>query len=106
MKRKQPDRHNPEIVEFARVGDYDGVEELLRCGMADVNTEIWGGLTALHASASHDLRITEFLIRRGANVNAKAEDGETPLHVALRYGRLEESRSLIEHGADLHVGGS
>ena len=34
-------------------------------------------------------------------MNARREDGFTPLHVASMYGSLEVARLLIEHGADM-----
>ena len=36
------------------------------------------------------------LIQDGADVNAKNEDGLTPLHLAVQYGREETVKSLIE----------
>jgi len=41
-------------------------------------------------------------IDRGANVNAEASDGSTPLHWALERGYLNTARLLLEKGADIH----
>lgn len=40
------------------------------------------------------------LIGAGADVNAKSEDGDTPLHVACRYGHAQTVRLLLRHDAD------
>jgi len=37
-----------------------------------------------------------------ADVNAPGRDGETPLHLASRQGRLEISEALLQHGADVN----
>jgi ankyrin repeat protein len=51
------------------------------------------GLTPLHfaACAGHS-RMTEYLLRKGANPNARCYCLDTPLHVAIRRGLLDERR--------------
>jgi ankyrin repeat protein len=41
------------------------------------------------------------LIERGADVTALKNDGETPLHLALRSEEVDVARMLIERGADV-----
>ena len=43
--------------------------------------------------------ITELLIAKGADVNAKADGGGTPLQQAAIYGRKEIADLLRKHGA-------
>jgi len=43
------------------------------------------------------------LIERGADPNTRGDGGITPLHRALRNGRVEMARVLIEHGANAEV---
>ena len=45
--------------------------------------------------------ITELLIANGADVNAKRDDGETPLHQAASKGRKKIIELLITKGADV-----
>jgi ankyrin repeat protein len=49
--------------------------------------------------------IWEYLVSAGIDVNAKNNDGETPLHTAARcyYFNDEAIRWLVAKGADVHV---
>ena len=47
--------------------------------------------------------ITELLIAKGADVNAKEEDGWTPLHYAVYEGYKEIAELLIAKGADVNA---
>ncbi|KAL5340246.1 ankyrin repeat-containing domain protein [Aspergillus crustosus] len=51
------------------------------------------GLTPLHfAACAGNSKMTEYLLRKGANPNARCYCLDTPLHVALRRGLLDEQR--------------
>lgn len=43
------------------------------------------------------------LIAKGANVNAKSNDGATPLHMAAGYGYKGVAELLLSKGADLNA---
>ncbi len=45
--------------------------------------------------------LAEFLIAKGANVNAKCKFGETPLHFAAGGGHQEVVELLVAKGADV-----
>jgi ankyrin repeat protein len=45
----------------------------------------------------------KLLIEEGANVNAKDKRGETPLHEATKFGRLELAELIIKNGANVNV---
>ena len=122
---------NAELVEAVYSGNTARVEQLLRQG-ADVNVEQKNGWTVLMDAAKEgrteivevlieagadmakygdtalmfSLRHTETakaLIEAGADVNAKHEDGFTPLLLAARGGQAEMVRALIEAGADVNA---
>ena len=71
------------------------IRMLLDAG-ADPNLADNKGKTPLIAN-SRNLEITQMLIAHGANVNARASDGFTPL---MNAGTVELTRFLLEHGAD------
>jgi len=45
------------------------------------------------------IQVAEFLIKWGANVNAKANDGSTPLEIALTKGKINMAALLVKCGA-------
>ncbi|HNW81916.1 MAG TPA: ankyrin repeat domain-containing protein [bacterium] len=60
------------------------------------------GRTALHVSMIEgDNRFIE-LINKGADINAKDKEGDTPLQYAIRFGRIDAFRLLLEKGADIN----
>jgi ankyrin repeat protein len=63
------------------------------------------GRISLHHAAAHGL-ISEILFsikKKKMNVNLLNKYGETPLHVAIRYGQAEVVRILLEHNADIRA---
>lgn len=63
----------------------------------------YNGETALHqASKGGHLEIAILLIEKGANVHAKSEEEQTPLHFAINKKPLSLAivQLLVEHGAD------
>jgi ankyrin repeat protein len=53
------------------------------------------GLTPLHfAACAGHRKMTEYLLKKGANPNARCYCLDTPLHVAIRRGLLDERRDI------------
>jgi ankyrin repeat protein len=64
------------------------------------------GFTPLHWAAGtqpKDFGIASLLIESGADVNARAKDGKTPLHQAAHNGAVEIMSLLISKGADVNA---
>lgn len=70
---------------------------------ADVDAKDDVGLTPLHYAACRGAADTDALIRAGADVNAAAPDGSTPLRRAAFGHNEEQIRLLAGAGADLNV---
>jgi cytohesin len=87
------------ILAAAYNGNIEAVKQHLAAG-TDVNVK--GGFadgTPLHyAAANGHKEIAELLIEKGADMNAKDEDGGTPLDVAIKYKQTETVDLLRKHG--------
>jgi ankyrin repeat protein len=87
------------------------VAELLHRNGADVDFRapaICGPVfkTLLGAAChSGDLKIVEWLLNHGVDVNAHYNEGDAPLHEAVDYGHLQILQMLIKHNADVHIRG-
>ena len=74
---------------------------LLLDGGANPNSE-GGGQPALHVAVNLGcLDCVKALVAAGADVNARAEDGKTPLHLATRSEQREVADYLMSHGVVL-----
>ena len=69
---------------------------------ASVNATNVYGQTPLHL-VKNNLSTLDFLIERGADVNARDNTGATPLLYAVDYGKLEAVRLLVTRGADVNI---
>ena len=103
-----------------RQGITSETAKALIAGGADVNSV--SGMfkfTPLHLALSHaylvpstslqelpsleNAEILKALIYAGADINAKARDGKTPLHYAACINNVDITKILIEAGADINV---
>ena len=86
----------------AKLGNVDGVKKAIADG-ANVNARDHSGTALNHATAmmhSNDghHEVVRFLISIGADVNAKTNDGKTPLGEAIDYEKTEIADLLRKHG--------
>ena len=89
------------------------IAEILHRHGADIH--VWGGLTftPLHAATVDgrvdvaQFEVARMLLERRADVNARTQDGRSPLHIAsysfLIRDKLDIMQLLLEHGADANA---
>jgi uncharacterized protein len=85
------------------------VEHLLDAGAdpAPHSQRFWACLTPLHLSLQkRHTAIARQLLARGADPNAYNSSSykPTPLHIAARWGSLDDIRLLLDNGADIYGG--
>jgi hypothetical protein len=94
--------------EAVAVGDLGRVSEGARAvpGLVRGTSDTIGGRTPLHvAAALGHTAVAEFLLREGADVDARLTDsadlpGATPLHLAAAAGHRDAAELLLGRGAD------
>jgi ankyrin repeat protein len=96
---------NIPITQAIKEGDIEAVKQHLAAG-ADVNA-IVDDWTPLHNAAEYgQTTIAELLIEKGANVNTRYVDGETPLDVAIHpeiSNKTDEIADLLRKHAARRV---
>lgn len=81
-------------------GDLTTLESLYAQHHPDLNLTDYDGRTCLHvASGLGHMKVVEFLIAHGANVNARDRFGGTPRDDAVRHGQEAITTYLLEKGA-------
>lgn len=88
------------FYDVATLGSLEEVKAWIKKDPSVVNSRDKYGFTALHGVVGEDSpEIARLLIKSGADVNSKNEDGIQPLHVA---GNPEMVEILLDAGADLN----
>jgi ankyrin repeat protein len=98
-------KDSEKLLKAAEAGDTTRIEALIAGGVS-IDTRDKRGFTPLMYAAANDrIEAIELLIRRGADVNAQSDVGETALICAVRYGRgkPETIKALIDAGANVNV---
>jgi ankyrin repeat protein len=94
----------------------DGVEavELLLSKGAQVNATVFGNTPLHFAAATRAQKVAQILLEKGADVNARSQEGETPLHDAVSFPfspyfydyeneYIEIVKMLLDKGADINA---
>lgn len=92
------------LVRACQTGDLETVARIVASGRAKANAVAADGTTPLHwAAVNNRLSVCEFLVRNGAEVDARGGDLQgTPLHWACRSGHVYIAHLLVSNGADVN----
>ena len=82
----------------AYAGNMNYVKRLVEAG-AEVSFYGWAPLT--YAAFNGHAAIADYLLQRGAEIDATTENGSTALFFAARYGHLDVVKLLLKHQADV-----
>jgi hypothetical protein len=87
------------LVLDAATGDLSTVKALLSHGVPVDARDMPDGQTALHGAAVEgQVKVIEYLVSRGADVNAMDGFGDSPLEVAITNKHNEAAQVLADHG--------
>jgi ankyrin repeat protein len=93
------------IFEAANAGDLNRVQTLLKAHPELISSKDAGGDTALHTAvaAKAGKPLVEFLLASNADVNARDNNGCTPLCFAASVGAESMVQLLLDHKADINA---
>ncbi|RHX92351.1 ankyrin repeat domain-containing protein [Leptospira stimsonii] len=102
------ERNAPYILsptDYVYKGDLQGLENALQSGQGiNQRDPFFRNFTPLMVAAREgEYLIAEYLIRNGADVNARTRDGHTALMMAATNRYPEIVKLLIKSGADVHA---
>lgn len=90
-----------DLYEAAEIDDFTAVKRVLQADPSLIHGKDEYEFSVLHGAVSTDNEeMVEYLIRQGADIHARNEDGITPLHIAL-YPEI--ASLLVRHGADVNA---
>ncbi|MBN3310408.1 PPR27 phosphatase, partial [Amia calva] len=99
--------HFPNDVVFQdhiRQGDLEQVGRFIRARKVRLDTIYHSGMAALHeAVLTGNLECVKLLVKYGADIHQRDEDGWTPLHMACSDGYPHIARYLLSLGASMEA---
>ena len=86
------------------VGDLNSLKSEINYNKSLLNLKDGLNRSLLYLSARNGyFNLTEFLIKKGININEVQKDGSTALHGAAYYGQELVIQLLIEHGININI---
>ncbi|KAG8429871.1 hypothetical protein GDO86_014025 [Hymenochirus boettgeri] len=88
------------FLDHIRQGDLEQVGRFIRARKVTMDTIYLSGMAALHeAVLSGNLECVKLLVKYGADIDQRDENGWTPLHMACSDGHPHIARYLLSLGA-------
>ncbi|KAH7111654.1 ankyrin repeat-containing domain protein [Dactylonectria estremocensis] len=97
------ERHGRAALHIAAGDGYSDIVRILVENGADVDTKVHGWTPMLLAAKAWRFQIPDYLITRGANVNAADYHGRRALHWAAHHGGVTLARLLLQRGAEIEA---
>ena len=95
--------HAQDVFEAARKGNMPRMEALFAMRPDTIHTRNENGFTPLIiAGYRNQIKVVEFLLQHGADINANSQEGPVILG-ACYHGNLELTQLLVAHKANLNV---
>jgi ankyrin repeat protein len=96
------------LINSVFFGNLENVQYLLENG-ANVQLKNYDGNNSILVwpilDKDDDEAILKLLLQYGANINEKDSANETPLHIAILFGRNKHVSMLVDNGVDVNVKG-
>ena len=93
-----------DVFDLLRKGDVAAVKAMVEKEQTLIEARDPGGMTLLHYAAyGRDAGFIDFLIDKGAKLEAGSASGETPLMIAASSDRAEAVAALLKRGAALEA---
>jgi hypothetical protein len=95
------------LIYYSYEGNFKVVKLLIMAGLSpnitfiDENNNIQYAL--YFAAKGGHVSVIEFLLKKGAGINSKDENGYTAIFGAIKKGKTEAVKILIENGADVNI---
>ncbi|MBN3314262.1 PPR27 phosphatase, partial [Atractosteus spatula] len=87
-----------------RQGDLEQIGRFIRARKVQLDTIYLSGMAALHeAVLSGNLECVKLLVKYGADIHQRDEEGWTPLHIACSDGHPHIARYLLSLGASVEA---
>ena len=105
LKINEQDTHGHSPLHLALLEKHESIANTLVANGCDVDGDFEGGsLKLVHAAIERsDAFAACFLIDNQASVNAIAQNGQVPLHIAAEKALDDVVRKLIEFGANVNI---
>lgn len=103
MNSTKPDDFQS-ILESIKRGDLNNVKLLIEKGVHFCKYAL-NDSCSLHKSViNSNIELVQYIIEQGVKINAKDEDGWTPLEYAIEHNCIQNVKMLIDNGAKLTIG--